>query len=167
MVDLAFEDGSKLTATDGHPFWDVSTGLFTEAVDLMVGELVLTLEGQSLKIISVRVHGEDLTAYNLEIEGIHTYYAGETPVLVHNDCDDPIELIYEASPKHGPVARPGPRGEISRAPQGDCQTMLECSVLIKPRQRVGVEPGTGLPVIFRRTREFDGQEWWHGFVPGG
>ena len=26
-------------------------------------------------------------AYNLEIEGIHTYYAGETPVLVHNSCE--------------------------------------------------------------------------------
>lgn len=88
MVDLAFDDGSRVTATDGHPFWDVSTGLFTEAVDLMVGERVLTLEGRSLKIISVRVHGEDLTAYNLEIEGIHTYYAGQTPVLVHNDCGE-------------------------------------------------------------------------------
>ena len=114
MVDLAFDDGSKLTATDGHPFWDVSTGLFTEAVDLMVGELVLTLEGQSLKIISVRVHGEDLTAYNLEIEGIHTYYAGVTPVLVHNDCppqfrgtnmSDEASFDYHYA-KHGDGASP-------------------------------------------------------------
>lgn len=28
----------------------------------------------------------DLTAYNLQISTIHTYYAGTTPVLVHNSC---------------------------------------------------------------------------------
>ena len=86
MVDLSFEDGSVLTATDGHPFWDVSTGLFTDAIDLQVGELVLALDGSSLQVTGVRVYGEDLTAYNLEIAGIHTYYAGATPVLVHNSC---------------------------------------------------------------------------------
>jgi hypothetical protein len=73
-------------ARDGHPFWDVTTGAFTDAIDLQVGELVLTLDGRSLQVTAVRVHAEDLTAYNLEIDGIHTYYAGETPVLVHNSC---------------------------------------------------------------------------------
>lgn len=28
----------------------------------------------------------DLTVYNLTIDGIHTYYAGTTPTLVHNSC---------------------------------------------------------------------------------
>ena len=89
MVDLAFEDGSVVSATDGHPFWVVSTGLFTEAINLEVGELVLALDGRSLQIASVEVYGEDLVAYNLEIGGIHTYYAGETPVLVNNSCGPP------------------------------------------------------------------------------
>jgi hypothetical protein len=47
-------------------------------------------------------------------------------------------LIYEHNPKHRPVARQGPRGEISRAPRGDCQTMFECSILEKPHLRKGV-----------------------------
>lgn len=56
---------------------------------------------------------------------------------------------------------------VNRAPRGDCQAMLECSTLIKPGLRHGVEPETGLQVIFRRTRYFEGTEWWHGYVPGG
>jgi hypothetical protein len=86
MVDVGLADGTVIEATDGHPFWDVTTGAFTDAIDLQPGELVLTLDGQSLQVTAVRVHAEDLTAYNLEIDGIHTYYAGETPVLVHNSC---------------------------------------------------------------------------------
>jgi hypothetical protein len=81
--------------------------------------------------------------------------------------DDGPNLIYEHNPKHGPVARQGPRGEISRAPRGDCQSMLECSTLVKPGLRKGVEPETGLEVIFRRHRVFENTEWWHGYVPGG
>ena len=95
MVELAFEDGSVLTATDGHPFWDVSTGLFTDAIDLQAGELVLALDGSTLQVTAVRVYGEDLTAYNLEIAGIHTYYAGETPVLVHNSCGPDVDDSFQ------------------------------------------------------------------------
>jgi hypothetical protein len=96
-----------------------------------------------------------------------TRSAGSTPVLVHNSCGGDPNLIYEANPKHGAVTRPGPRGEISRAPRGDCQAMLECSVQVGPRARESVEPGTGLQVIFWMHRDFDGTEWWHGYVPGG
>jgi hypothetical protein len=81
--------------------------------------------------------------------------------------DDGPNLIYEHNPKHGPVTRQGPRGEISRAPRGDCQSMLECSTLVKPGLRRGIEPETGLEVIFRRHRVFENTGWWHGYVPGG
>jgi hypothetical protein len=35
------------------------------------------------------VYSADITAYNLQIGNIHTYYAGTTPVLVHNSCGEP------------------------------------------------------------------------------
>jgi len=100
MVDVGLEDGTVIEATDGHPFWDATTGQFTLAVDLEVGELVLGLDGRSLQIASLRVYGEDLVAYNLEIEGIHTYYAGQTPVLVHNSCTSDAEGIAHATANH-------------------------------------------------------------------
>jgi hypothetical protein len=173
MADVSLSDGSVIYATAGHPFWDVSAGAFVTAGELPVGDQVLTAGGARLSVTAVVLHEQDLIAYNLSIEDIHTYYAGDAGVLVHNTgaaCEVPPgapRLIYEANPKHGPVSRSGPRGENSRAPRGDCQEMLECSTLVSEKKRVGVEPDTNLEVIFRRHREFDGTEWWHGFVPNG
>jgi hypothetical protein len=45
--------------------------------------------------------------------------------------------------------------------------MLECSTLVKPGLRKGIEPETGLEVIFRRHRVFENTEWWPGYVPSG
>jgi len=91
MVDLTFDDGSVIESTDEHPFWDVTDQVFTFAVDLEVGDEVLSLNGVELTLLATRVYGEDLVAYNLEISGIHTYYAGETPILVHN-TNDPCDV---------------------------------------------------------------------------
>jgi hypothetical protein len=86
MVDLTLDDGSKLTTTDHHPFWDASTGTFTDAISLHVGDRVLSDHSRTLTISAEHVYDQSLTAYNLQIDGIHTYYAGTTPVLVHNSC---------------------------------------------------------------------------------
>jgi hypothetical protein len=79
MVDVGLADGTVIEATDRHPFWDASAGAFVFAIDLQPGELLLTLDGQGLQVATVEAHEEDLTAYNLEIGGIHTCYAGVTP----------------------------------------------------------------------------------------
>ena len=84
MVDLTLADGSKISTTDHHPFWDATTRTFTEAIDLHVGDHVLSDNGSTLTITGAHVYDQSLTAYNLQIDGIHTYYAGNTPVLVHN-----------------------------------------------------------------------------------
>ena len=86
MVDLTFDDGSKITTTDHHPFWDATTRTFTDAIELHVGDRVLSDHGRTLTISEEHVYDRSLTAYNLQIDGIHTYYAGTTPVLVHNSC---------------------------------------------------------------------------------
>jgi hypothetical protein len=51
---------------------------------LPVGDEVLTAGGARLSVTAVVLHEQDLTAYNLSIEGIHTYYAGDAAVLTHN-----------------------------------------------------------------------------------
>jgi guanyl-specific ribonuclease Sa len=93
MVDLTFADGSRISATDRHPFWDASTGQFTYAIDLQAGEQVREADGQLLTISNTRSYTADLIAYNLTIDGIHTYYAGTTPVLVHNSCADGARFV--------------------------------------------------------------------------
>ena len=79
MVELGLSDGSQVTATDLHPFWDASTGTFTDAIDLPIGDQLLTDDGRYLTITSEHSHVRELKTYNLTIAGIHTYYAGTTP----------------------------------------------------------------------------------------
>jgi RHS repeat-associated protein len=98
MVDVGLADGSTISATDHHPFWDATTGEFTYAIDLRPGHQVRQVDGTLLAVAAIRVYDQDLTAYNLTVDGIHTYYAGTTPVLVHNSCGinpEPFERQLE------------------------------------------------------------------------
>ncbi|MFV0460780.1 MAG: polymorphic toxin-type HINT domain-containing protein [Actinomycetales bacterium] len=166
LTDLQLVDGTVLTTTEDHPYWSVDDRRFERADELAASERVLGTDGRTVEVSGLQLATtHEGRAYNLSVEGIHTYHVGDNEVIVHNACGP--TLIYEANPKHGPVSRPGPRGEISRAPRGDCQARLECSVQVGPRLREGVEPETGLKVVFRQHREFEGTEWWHGYVPGG
>lgn len=97
MVDVTLADGSVLKSTDHHPIWDATTRTFADAINLHVGDQVLSGSG-TFTITGERVYDRTLTAYNLQIEGIHSYYAGTTPVLVHNSCGinpDPYERQLE------------------------------------------------------------------------
>ena len=111
MVELTFADGSKITTTDHHSFWNATTRGFTDAIDLRAGEQLLTDTGRTLTIVGGHVHDRSLTAYNLQIDGIHTYYAGSTPVLVHNSCsgvpnfEDPTVSPGEGWEWRGPADR--------------------------------------------------------------
>ncbi len=167
MVDFEV-GGDAVTTTEDHPFWNATDGEWQGPWDFDEGDTVLADDG-SLLVTGGLVADSWQTgqAYNLTVDDLHTYFVvvADEGVLVHNDCG--TSLVYEANPKHGPVSRSGPRGEISRAPRGDCQAMLECSVQVGARVREGMEPETGLTAIFRQHRSFDGTEWWHGYVPGG
>jgi hypothetical protein len=98
MVDLTLSGGSKFTTIGHHPFWDATTRAFTDAIDIRVGDKVLSDQGQTLAITGEHVYDRTLTAYSLQIDGIHTYYAGATPVLVHNSC---ISSANAPEPKRG------------------------------------------------------------------
>ncbi|MFD7743514.1 polymorphic toxin-type HINT domain-containing protein [Streptomyces sp. MJM8645] len=97
---ISQSDGSSgaVTATDHHPFWLDATQAWTDAAALRVGDTLRTDDGATVQVASIR-HWTGLEpAYNLTVEGLHTYYvlAGDTPVLVHNaapaNCD---KLIWE------------------------------------------------------------------------
>jgi hypothetical protein len=86
IVEVTLPDGSQISATDHHPFWDATTHRFTDAIDLHTGDQVLEPDGTRIPITALNTKVEDLTAYNLTITGTHTYYAGTTAILVHNSC---------------------------------------------------------------------------------
>jgi hypothetical protein len=94
MADIVLADGTTIHATAGHPFWDATIHAFVNAGDLTVGDQVLTADGALLAVTGVYLHQQDLTAYNLSISDIHTYYAGDAGVLVHNTggtCELPAD----------------------------------------------------------------------------
>ena len=57
----------------------------------MNGEYVIVEQVQH-EILEVPV-----AVYNFEVEGFHTYFVGETSVLVHNSCGDEWSTIRESS----------------------------------------------------------------------
>ena len=103
MVDVGLGDGSRVTATDHHPFWDVTADRFVDAVDLHVGDKVRGSDGALLAVTATRSYDAVLTAYNLAVDDIHTYYAGTTPVLVHNMCGDGSAAAEGGLAGSGPV----------------------------------------------------------------
>ncbi|MFN8074620.1 MAG: polymorphic toxin-type HINT domain-containing protein [Kineosporiaceae bacterium] len=90
LVDLELDDGTVLTTTADHPFWSVTDRRFERADELDADEEVLTASGARVGVRGLRPATEPRgTAYNLSVEGIHTYHVGTDRVLVHNSCRPP------------------------------------------------------------------------------
>jgi hypothetical protein len=86
LLDLEIE-GGVLTTTEDHPFWNATDREFQRADQLDRGDKLLTPSGRLVQVIGIRASSRRVArAYNLSVDGIHTYYvvAGATPVLVHN-----------------------------------------------------------------------------------
>lgn len=79
-------DRQVLETTEDHPFWSFTDQRFERADRLSAMELVLGGDGRVLTVTMPMVGERVATAYNLEIEGIHTYHVGRSAVLVHNTC---------------------------------------------------------------------------------
>ncbi len=67
MVLVTLAHGSVLDSTDGHPIWDATTGSFTDASQLHVGDKIESDNGAFIAITGLSTHTADLTAYNRQI----------------------------------------------------------------------------------------------------
>ena len=96
MVAIHLTDGTTIDATDHHPFWVTNRstktrGTWVNAIDLDAGDRLQGGDGSTETIRSVDVSVQALSAYNLTVADLHTYYAGERSVLVHN-CLSPNQM---------------------------------------------------------------------------
>jgi RHS repeat-associated protein len=93
-------DGATITTTEDHPYWNDTDKQWERADQLDPGDTLLTANGKHLRVHGIRAHlTHTATAYNLTVDGIHTYYvvAGTAPVLVHNTCISPaIKRLAES-----------------------------------------------------------------------
>nr|WP_179503819.1 polymorphic toxin-type HINT domain-containing protein [Nocardioides daedukensis] len=86
VLDLVV-DGEAITTTEDHPFWSVTSQRFERADELDPGEEVLGADGRAITVSGLRLEtAREALAYNLTVEGIHTYHVGNADILVHNTC---------------------------------------------------------------------------------
>lgn len=85
LVNIRLADGMTIEATSQHPFWVQSRQTWIDAIDLEPGDVLVGADGDKNLVFATLASEQNLTAYNLTVEGLHTYFAGTDPVLVHND----------------------------------------------------------------------------------
>lgn len=93
--------GDVVRTTEDHPFWNQTDEQWQRADELDTGDLVLTADGQRVKVDALLGSGGRGLAYNLSVRGVHTYHVmfGANAVLVHNSgCFDPPGIT---SNRHG------------------------------------------------------------------
>ena len=80
-------NGETLTCTPEHPFYVPQKG-WTAAIQLRAGDRLQLLNGEYVVIEQVQheLLESPVVTYNFEVEDFHTYYVGDTEVLVHNEC---------------------------------------------------------------------------------
>jgi len=94
VVDLVVDD-EAITTTEDHPFWSVTDERFERADELSPGEKVLGADGRVITVSGLRLGtARETLAYNLSVEGIHTYHVGDAEILVHNQCTIPSKGNY-------------------------------------------------------------------------
>lgn len=85
VIHIEIESGIKITTTDEHPFFVISddSADWVEAKNLKVGDVVRTLDGSGLVILSIEREEKETTVYNLlSVSDHHNFYANG--ILVHN-----------------------------------------------------------------------------------
>ncbi|WP_407936767.1 polymorphic toxin-type HINT domain-containing protein, partial [Leptospira santarosai] len=102
LLKIKFGDGEEVVTTPGHRFFTETRG-FVLAGDLTKEDLFLDKSGEKISIHSIvkETHEEKIPVFNFEIEEYHTYYVGETCILVHNDS---VKMLQE---KIGAGEKPG------------------------------------------------------------
>ena len=82
-------NGETITCTNEHPFYSPVKG-WISACQLRAGDILVMLNGEYVVVEQVQheLLESPVAIYNFEVEGFHTYYVGDTEVLVHNTCGD-------------------------------------------------------------------------------
>ncbi len=92
LVEFEVGDGTVVT-TEDHEFWNVTDQAWQETQHIDAGDLLLTADGLTVEAGNLLWDtAHDAPAFDLTIDGIHTYHvtASHEQVLVHNNtpCTD-------------------------------------------------------------------------------
>ncbi len=85
--------------TPVHPFWSVTRDDFVPAGELVLGEEVVTIDGQIWRLTSITPRAGPETVYNFEVAGEHVYYVTSDGLLVHNSCGSWVYAVVNSAGK--------------------------------------------------------------------
>ena len=80
-------NGEEIVCTNEHPFYSPVKG-WTAACQLRAGDILVLVNGEYVVVEQVQheLLESPIATYNFEVQDFHTYYVGESAVLVHNLC---------------------------------------------------------------------------------
>ena len=80
-------NGEEIVCTNEHPFYSPVKG-WTAACQLRAGDILVLVNGEYVVVEQVQheLLESPVATYNFEVQDFHTYYVGESAVLVHNLC---------------------------------------------------------------------------------
>ena len=84
-------NNETFTATEDHPFYVEGKG-WVEAISLHAGMTIWFANGTKGTVEDISNEGleDPVTVYNFEVKDFHTYFVGDSGVLVHNTCTNEI-----------------------------------------------------------------------------
>ena len=82
-----YVNDEEIVATPEHPFYVPQRG-WTSAIELRAGDILVLQNGKYVVVEKIQheILEKPVTVYNFEVEDFHTYYVGNSSVLVHNVC---------------------------------------------------------------------------------
>jgi len=98
--------GGVLRTTPEHPFW-VLPGEWVAAGKLEAGQQLLARNGDAVEVLGVHPLPDGGSVYNFEVQGAHTYFAGDDEVLVHNPakCSRRLKAMGRTPGKNSATGR--------------------------------------------------------------
>ncbi|MDO6384571.1 polymorphic toxin-type HINT domain-containing protein, partial [Leptospira santarosai] len=104
LLKINFGEGEEVRTTAGHRFFTENRG-FVLACELSTKDILLDKAGERISIHSIvkETHKEKIPVFNFEVEDYHTYYVGETCILVHNDS---VKMLQEKIAANGELNGP-------------------------------------------------------------
>ena len=96
-------NGETISATPSHPFYVDKLG-WTLARSLRAGDVLVLSNGELVTVewVQHEILESLIKVYNFEVQDFHTYFVGESSVLVHNMCktSDSGEIFLDQEKTH-------------------------------------------------------------------
>ncbi len=83
-LKVTLKTGTVIYVTPEHPFYDKKTETWKPIKTFKVGDKLMDEEGNEVEIFSIEEKNEEVTVYNLEVDGNHDYFVSKDNILVHN-----------------------------------------------------------------------------------